>query len=300
MESAPTQRILVVDDTQKNVHLLGTLLKRQNFLINVAYNGSEAIEVAKKVQPDLILLDIMMPGMDGYQTCEILKKDPATSAIPIIFLTAKSETADIVKGFEVGAVDYVTKPFNSTVLLARVRTHLKLRYMLKDIEAQRAELATMVMIDGLTKLYNHKFIFEILSKEMKEATRYGRPLSIIMFDLDLFKKVNDTFGHPAGDEVLVKVSDTLRSVIRDSDSAGRYGGEEFLILLPSTDLKSAVLVAEKVRKDIAKLTFEHPELQVTISGGVAAYSTQNTLDLINQADQLLYKAKAEGRNQIQA
>jgi len=300
MENTPPQRILVVDDTQKNVQLLGTLLKRQNFLINVAYSGAEAIEVAKKVKPDLILLDIMMPGIDGYQACEILKADPETALIPIIFLTAKSETADIVKGFEFGAVDYVTKPFNSTVLLSRVRTHLGLCQALKNLEFQKAELQKMVMFDGLTKLYNHKFIFEMLSKEIKEAKRYERPLSVIMFDLDFFKKVNDTYGHTVGDEVLVKVGETLLTAVRDSDSAGRYGGEEFLLVLPTTDLPSALIVSEKIRSDIAALTFSHSDLKITISGGVVQYTGQETLKFIDQADQLLYKAKESGRNQIQS
>ena len=299
MPSPEPYRILVVDDTQKNVQLLGIILKRQNYLINVAYSGPEAIELAQKVFPDLILLDIMMPGMDGYETCERLKKDPKTESIPIIFLTAKSEVDDIIKGFDVGAVDYVTKPFHSTILLSRVRTHLRLRGALRELEAQKDELEKAVMFDGLTKLYNHKFIFEILSKEMSGAKRYDSPLSVVMLDLDHFKQVNDTFGHQVGDEVLVSVASALKETIRESDLAGRYGGEEFLIILPSTDLEAAKVVAEKIRSAIDQLTWNQPGLHITISGGVTTYQNDSTLEFIDRADRLLYQSKHSGRNQVQ-
>ncbi|OGG99555.1 MAG: hypothetical protein A2600_08740 [Candidatus Lambdaproteobacteria bacterium RIFOXYD1_FULL_56_27] len=291
-------RILIVDDTQKNIHLLGTLLRKENYLINVAYDGESALELANKVLPDLILLDVMMPGIDGYETCKRLKANVRTEPIPVIFLTAKTETKDVVLGFESGAVDFVSKPFSAVVLLARVRTHLKLRRALVELEEKNQVLEQMVISDGLTQLYNHKFIFEILSKELADARRYGDPVSVIMFDLDHFKKVNDVYGHPVGDEVLVKVARTIKDSIRESDLAGRYGGEEFLVVLPKATLADTKVVAEKIRKNIAALTWTQPGLAITISGGATEFNGGNELELIDTADKLLYEAKNNGRNRI--
>ncbi|OGG95136.1 MAG: hypothetical protein A2527_08165 [Candidatus Lambdaproteobacteria bacterium RIFOXYD2_FULL_50_16] len=291
-------RILIVDDTQKNIQLLGTLLKKENYLINVAYSGEQAIEVAQTVAPDLVLLDVMMPGIDGYQTCELLKQNPATTEIPVIFLTAKTEVKDIIQGFAVGAVDYVTKPFNAVVLLSRVRTHLNLRRALVTLEQKNQQLERMVVTDGLTGLFNHKFVFEMLAREVSEAKRYKSPLSIVMFDVDFFKKVNDNYGHQIGDEVLVKVSATIKSGVRQADIAGRYGGEEFLVILPASDLKSARQAAEKIRVSIEAIVWPHQGLKTTISGGVVQYSNETELELIDSADKLLYLAKQTGRNKI--
>lgn len=298
MNANEPARLLIVDDTQKNIQLLGTLLRKENFLLNVAYDGEQAIEIARKLKPDLILLDIMMPGIDGYETCERLKADPETAEIPVIFLTAKTEVKDIIHGFEVGAVDYVTKPFNAVVLLSRVRTHLKLRQALVELAHKNAALEEMVMVDGLTGLYNHKFIFEILSKQLAEAERYAAPLSVIMFDLDHFKKVNDNYGHQVGDEVLVEVARRIKEAVRQSDVAGRYGGEEFLVVLPHTALDEAMVVAEKIRAAIAGIDWRHEGLTTSISGGAAQFRGETELALIDRADKLLYQAKAAGRDRV--
>ncbi|MDT8445657.1 MAG: PleD family two-component system response regulator [bacterium] len=298
MNATAPARILIVDDTQKNIQLLGTLLRKENFLLNVAYDGEQAIEIARKLKPELILLDIMMPGIDGYETCARLKALEETQEIPVIFLTAKTEVRDIIRGFEVGAVDYVTKPFNAVVLLSRVRTHLKLRRAQMELAEKNAALEEMVMIDGLTGLYNHKFIFEVLSKQIADSERYGRPMSVIMFDLDHFKRVNDNYGHQVGDEVLVKVAACIKSSVRQADLAGRYGGEEFLVVLPNTSLEDAARVAEKIRSAIASIPWDHEGLVITISGGLAQFRGETELELIDRADKLLYEAKNNGRNRI--
>ncbi len=286
--------ILIVDDKPRNIQLLGNILRNEKHNVEFALSGTEALAWTKSNSFDLILLDIMMPVMDGYEVCKELKSNSETSDIPIIFLTAKSDEENIVKGFDLGAVDYIVKPFRKRELLARVFTHLELKNT-------RDQLKRLAAIDGLTKLYNHSFVNNRLYEEISHSFRHKIPLSIIMFDLDHFKKINDTFGHQTGDEVLVKVSQAIIDQLRMNDTPGRYGGEEFLIILPATSIADARIVAEKVRKSISALTWDQKELRVTASGGICEYlamNNENANELINRADKLLYQAKHNGRDQI--
>ncbi len=285
------QSILIVDDNPKHIQLIGKTLKEKGYTIEFAMNGEEALKWVSHAHFDLILLDITMPEMNGFDVCRQLKILPGVKDIPIIFLTVKTEINDIVKGFQIGVVDYITKPFNPIELTARVSTHLELK-------SSRDALKKMALTDGLTQLYNHSYIHERLVQEISLAKRVNVPLSVIMFDLDHFKMVNDTYGHKTGDEILVLASMSIRENIRLEDVAGRYGGEEFFIILPNTDINGASLVAEKIRKKIQKESSKEKQIQVTISGGVCSFENEDANSLIRKADQLLYQAKNTGRNRI--
>ncbi len=284
--------VLIVDDNTLNIKFLQTLLTNQSYRVYSAENGLQACRLSKKIIPDIILLDIMMPVMNGFDACKRLKKMPETKNIPIIFLTSKADTQDILKGFKLGAVDYITKPFQYKILLARVSTHLKLKFA-RDI------LKKMAILDGLTQLYNHAYINKRLAQEISAAKRHSHPLSVFMFDLDHLKNINDTYGHSVGNNVFVKISATLKENLREEDIIGRYGGDEFLIILPNTRRQAGYKVAEHVRNMICQLEWCHDKMKVTISGGITAMQKEKNADeLIAKTDALLYQAKHNGRNSI--
>lgn len=299
--SGPTkkQRILVVDDSVENIDVLVSLFKEE-YQVAAARNGQKALQMAFNRPPDLIILDVMMPDIDGYEVCRQLKVNDSTKNIPIIFVTALTETMDEVKAFNIGAVDYITKPFQPIVVKTRVRNHLSLKEK-KDI------LEAMVSLDGLTNIYNRRKFDDILDQEWRRARRNPNPLSLILMDIDHFKQFNDNYGHANGDECLKKLADELKNKVRrQGDFLGRYGGEEFVVFLPGTELKGALHVAENLRKDIANLNIAHEYSQtapyVTLSIGVASITPQNETQtptsLIKAADSMLYKSKEHGRNQV--
>jgi diguanylate cyclase (GGDEF)-like protein len=284
--------VLIVDDNPLNIKFLQTLFTSQSYRVYSAEDGLQACRLSKKIIPDIILLDIMMPVMNGFDACKRLKAMPETKNIPIIFLTSKADTKDILKGFKLGAVDYITKPFQYKILLARVSTHLKLKFA-RDI------LKKMAILDGLTQLYNHGYINKRLAQEISAAKRHSHPLSVFMFDLDHLKNINDTYGHSVGNNVFVKISATLKENMREEDIIGRYGGDEFLIILPNTRRQAGYKVAEHVRNMICQLEWCHDKMKVTISGGITAMQKEKNADeLIAKTDALLYQAKHNGRNSI--
>lgn len=285
------QKILIIDDNIENIKVAANFIKNDEVIIWTAINGKTGLELAKEKIPDLILLDINMPEMDGFEVCRELKKEENTKEIPVIFMTAKNDDESIERAFETGAVDYIVKPIKKTEINARVKTHLKLAQIIKELEKA-------AYTDGLTKLYNHKKIFEFLDIEIQKEKRYKNSFSIMMADIDFFKKVNDSYGHQSGDVVLEKVSNIIKDTIRDTDIAGRYGGEEFLIIFPEISEVDAVNAAERIRKNIESLIFEN-EIKITISGGVVQYKGETALELIEKADIKLYSAKEKGRNRIE-
>lgn len=292
--------ILIVDDTPQNIQVLGTILMAQKYQVSVATNGKQAIELAKKIRPDLILLDVMMPEMDGFEAAEVLRRSPETEEIPIIFLTAKNNPDDIVKGFNVGALDYVTKPFISEELLVRVRTQLRLKFALDQLKRRNQYLDHLVTIDGLTQLHNHEFIIDSLEDAVTNASINQTDLCLLMLDIDHFKSINDNYGHQFGDKVLIRISQEIRAVLRASDVAGRYGGEEFLVVLPFTSLNGAHITAERIRTTVESLEWpDHPDLRISISGGLCIWKGEDTTVFINRADELLYTAKRNGRNRLE-
>jgi len=297
META--SRILIVDDERQNIKVLTEFL-RPNYKIMAAKNGEQALKAALgSNQPDLILLDIMMPDIDGYEVCKRLKLDPKTMHIPIIFVTALGASEDEAKGFELGAVDYITKPFNPVIAKARVKTHIQLKRKTDLLER-------LASLDGLTEIPNRRFFDITLDKELRRANRNKTSISLLMMDLDFFKQYNDHYGHAAGDTCLQKVAKTINQAQRRaSDFAARYGGEEFVMILPETQAKGAWHIAKIIRLAVSELKIPHAASNVaehvTLSLGVTSVLPDQKvapMDLIKAADASLYQAKHQGRNQV--
>lgn len=285
-------RVLIVDDNPVNIKLLETMLKKQSYQVYSAENGRQACQMAKKLIPDIILLDVMMPVMNGFDACKKIKETYATKDIPIIFLTANTGAKDVLHGFQLGAVDYITKPFKYKELLARMSTHLRLKFT-------RDNLQKISIWDGLTKLYNRRYIHNRLVQEISEAHRHSHPLSIFMFDLDHFKQINATHGHAVGDDIFVKISAHLKKNLRLEDIIGRYGGDEFIIILPNTDQQSGRIAAQHVKERISQMQWNLNGLKVTISGGVATMQDEKCADeLIAKTDALMTRAKRNGGDKI--
>jgi diguanylate cyclase (GGDEF)-like protein len=286
--------LLIVDDDPVTVVLLVGLLDA-DFKIETATSGPEALELAEIVKPDLILLDVMMPRMDGFEVCTRLKSNARTADIPVIFISARSDAEAEACGLELGASDYVTKPISPPIMLARVRNHIAFK-------RARDALAAIALLDGLTGLANRRRFDETLAAECGRLSRHAGLLSLILFDLDRFKLVNDTWGHLVGDECLKKVGVVARAALhRTTDIAARYGGEEFACILPETNVQGALHVANAIREGIAALTMPDGGSNVTASFGVCTVVYHQgiaPIDLIAAADRCLYQAKSAGRNRV--
>ena len=297
-------RILIVDDSRLIAHVAKTILTKQGHEVILAQDGLAGLQAAKSEHPDLILLDLIMPVMDGYQVCQGLKEEDSTKEIPIIMLTSKAEPADKVKSLELGALDYVVKPFDEGELIARVNIQLRLKQLYEALQEKNRQLRELANRDGLTGLYNHRYFHEQLSKDFLRARRYHESLSCILLDIDYFKKFNDTYGHQTGDIVLSTLGQVIRDSIRDSDFAARYGGEEFALVLYHADRPTAVNVAERLRQMVEHCEVRDKDhvLHVTISLGVATFPHEqisNPKQIVECADKALYKAKENGRNRVE-
>jgi len=301
MQEKDKQKILIADDERFNLNILVDILK-QDYKVIVAKDGQQALERAMSNLPDLILLDIMMPGIDGYEACKGLKNNEQTKDIPVIFITAMKEEGNEIKGFDLGAVDYITKPFQAAVVVARVKTQLKMKW-------QADMLRQMANIDVLTEIPNRQKFNEIFDKEWRRGVRNKTPLSVAFMDIDCFKQYNDAYGHGRGDTCLKEVAQTLvNSTRRPTDFVARYGGEEFIAVFPDTDISGAMTIAETMRSNVEMLKIPHAESApldyVTISIGVSSvlpsggFSDAALVSVVAAADEMLYKAKAAGRNQV--
>ena len=291
---AESMTIMIVDYTKDNIDILKKFLTKFGFKITAALSGELALDLIPKLKPDLILLDVMMPGIDGYEVCIRLKKDKDLKNIPVIFITAKGDTEDILEGFGVGAVDYIMKPFRLEEVYVRVKTHLILSAALKKLTLDSET-------DPLTGLFNRRTFMQKIKNEALRFKRTQKFFSILFGDIDLFKKINDTYGHLAGDAILVSISHILNTEKREIDQVARWGGEEFLILLPETNLKGAVQLGNKIRKSISAkpITHEGQEINVTMSFGVSEYTSETHIEkTIDLADQRLYLEKNSGRNKV--
>ena len=290
-------RVLIVDDERSNINILGNLLEADCDVL-VATDGASALRRASATErPDLILLDVMMPDMDGYEVCRRLKEDDATRDIPVIFITAMGEEDSEEQGLSVGAVDYVTKPFSSAILKMRIRTHVELKRL-------RDHWQRLSTVDALTQVANRRRFDETLDAAWRRAVRDQHPLALIMADADHFKAFNDHHGHPAGDACLRRIASAMEGEVRRvGDLLVRYGGEEFACLMPGVDVDGAEAVARRMCLAVQALAIanEHPAVlaPVSISVGVAAVipsGDHGPQILVSEADRQLYDAKRSGRN----
>lgn len=289
-------KLLVVDDQPINIQVLYQVFCADHQVL-MATSGAQALETCKIMQPDLVLLDVEMPAMHGHEVCRRLKDDIATRDIPVIFVTAQNDEAAETRGLDAGALDFISKPINPRIVRARVRTHLTLKF-------QSDLLRHWVYIDSLTGVPNRRQFDESLTVEWGRATRQGTALSVVLLDVDFFKRYNDRYGHQAGDVCLQRVAATLKaSLKRPGDLIARYGGEEFVCLLPDTDLCGALQLAERLGQQVLAQQIEHAASDVapvlTVSLGVcskAAGPEGSAAEFLREADAQLYLAKARGRN----
>lgn len=292
--------ILIVDDITNNLKLVGEILDNLGYNTTFATSGFQALNRLKDNKIDLILLDLMMPEMDGLEVCQFIKNDPALQEIPIIFLTASYEEEKLVEAFELGAVDYITKPFIRNELLARVKTHLALKQTTDNLKRALVKLQQLSQLDPLTQILNRRSFFEYIENQFNRAIHDKSLFSLLILDLDHFKQINDNYGHLTGDQILINFTLAIQNYLRSSDYFGRYGGEEFVILLPETDQADALKIAQEICDLIAHLSIptEKGNLNITVSIGVAVFRPQDTRieDIFDRADQCLYQAKALGRN----
>jgi two-component system cell cycle response regulator len=278
--------------------------------VATASNGEEALAAVHSDPPHLILCDVMMPGIDGYEVSRRIKQDDKLPFIPIILVTALGETEHIVQGLNTGADDYIAKPYHFNELEARVRAMLRIKRLQDELDQKNRELEVvnkrlrkLSITDGLTELFNHRHVHELLRDEFERSRRSGEPLGVAMIDLDRFKAVNDTYGHPTGDVVLYETARILRETAREIDMVGRYGGEEFIAILPNTTEEEAARFADRVRAAVEEHVYrdEATEIRMTCSSGVASFpmgDVDSPEALLKEADEALYVAKETGRNRV--
>lgn len=296
-------RILVVDDDASNLRMACETLGDENYIIDTAPDGVEAIEKVRAHPPDLLILDVMMPKMNGLEVCRIVKSQSTESFIPIILVTVKGDIDSKVTGLKVGADDYLAKPYNPLELRARVASMLRIKALQDKINAKRRELEALSVTDDLTGLFNHRAMQQRLRDEFLRAQRYNEPLSVLMIDADHFKEVNDRHGHLFGDIVLQQLAELLCRCVREIDVVARYGGEEFLVILPQTHFSGSLSVADRIWRNVGKTDFTdgRNHHRLTVSIGISFYPNKNITSveqLVSFADQALYQAKREGRDRI--
>jgi diguanylate cyclase (GGDEF)-like protein len=286
------QKVLLIDDSPAIHALVRARLVNEPISLHCVGGGEEGLALAGTLLPDLILLDVDMPAPDGFEVCRRLKQNDKTSAIPVVFLTGVSSTQEKIRGLELGAVDYVTKPFNPAELCARVRASLRTKYLM-DLLSQKAR------IDGLTGLWNRAHFDERLKQEQSLSRRTGFPLSLVMADADRFKSINDKYGHPFGDEVLRRIAAVLSAIGRTEDSICRLGGEEFVLLCPNSNAAGAQILASRCREGINQLQLNYHDqiVRISCSFGVAQFQPDE-VSMLDAADKALYEAKRQGRDRV--
>ncbi len=299
--------VLIAEDNPVSRRLLEKNLIKAGHDVVSAQDGHEALEIFQRDFFPIIITDWMMPRMNGIELCKAIRENSTQGYVYIVLLTAKDSKDDIIEGLEAGADDYLTKPFNAGELMSRINTGRRILELEKSLKKANEEIKILSITDSLTGIYNRGFLNDNLTQEIERAKRYGHDLSVILCDIDYFKKVNDVYGHQSGDDVLMKFARCLMGSIRnDVDWVARYGGEEFLIVLPETDIQRAMSVAERLRNEIAKKAFKTQDgkINITASFGVTGWNNRNQGNkisseiMINRVDHYLYQAKNSGRNRI--
>ena len=291
-------RVLVVDDMENNRRILQSFLIKNNYEVEIACDGQECLNVAREFNPDLIILDVMMPVMNGYDACRKIRDDEEMSDIPVVFITAKHQQHDIIKGFTVGGNDYIVKPFFFQEVLLRIKVHIENKLF-------KEKLLELSMNDPLTSVMNRRCFIEKAGQEIERNKRYGGMLGFVIFDIDDFKKINDSYGHDAGDDVLVGLSERVVKNIRKTDFFCRWGGEEFVVLFVESAPECTYDLCEKLRHLISDKSYptRSGELKVTVSFGMSSSTEVTTEDwsvetLCTIADKRLYIAKNTGKDRV--
>jgi two-component system cell cycle response regulator len=298
-------KVLIVDDDSNDQKLILNYLKDENFDILTANNGKEGLKTALQEKVDLIILDVLLPKMDGFMVCRRIKQSQETRDIQVVLITCLDDMESRIKGVEIGADDFLVKPLESRELVARSRTLIKKKGYIDQLHEHCERAISSAIMDGLTGLYNNAYFKQFLELEIKRCLREKHPLSLLMMDIDEFKTINDTVGHYKGDEVLRKVADIIQSSIREIDLAARYGGDEFAIVFPYTQIDGALLAAERIQRNLGsnKIIVEGIEkpLSINTSIGLSTYpgSAISLVEMINVADAMLYRAKKNGKNRIE-
>jgi two-component system, cell cycle response regulator len=299
--------ILIAEDNAVSRKLMEMTLRQAGYEVVSAANGREAFKVFKERFFPIILTDWGMPEMDGLELCRAIRENPTDGYVFIFLITGRDSKKDIIVGLEAGADDYLTKPFDRSELIARLKTALRILELEKSLKDAYEKIRILSITDKLTDCYNRTYMDEYLSKEIIRTTRYRRPISLVMTDIDHFKRINDSYGHQAGDLILKNFVTWIKESIRkDVDWIARYGGEEFLIVMPETDFESAMSSAERLRKSVSEsiTSYEEKDIRITASFGVAGFkpsAENNTFpyeSIIDKADKSLYQAKNEGRNRV--
>ena len=298
-----SKRVLIVDDDSEARNLFSRALAREGYIVESCSSAHEALEELLRSHYDLALMDILMPEVGGLELLRQVRGDEKTSNLPVILVSALDDVEAVVAGLKEGANDYITKPINAQILLARVQTHITVGSLIQELEEQKELQARLATYDYLTQIPNRRAFCASFEAEIDRSRRRGHELALLMMDIDHFKKVNDVYGHLAGDAVLVEFAKRISAKIRSSDVLGRYGGEEFCVLLPETSSSGAALLAERCRVAVEKDPFktEYGEFTVTVSVGFVSTVPAGQTDsakMLETADKALYQAKADGRNQV--
>jgi two-component system cell cycle response regulator len=295
--------VLVADDSAVVRAVVRSQLADQGFDVIEAGDGQQALDAVRECRPHVVLLDVEMPVMDGLQVLQEIKGDPDVADIPVVFLTARDGTSDLVGALEMGAQDYLRKPFDPSELLARVRAAHRVKSLQDELRQRNADLDLVSRTDALTGLWNRRHLADQLPGAGSLAQRHGVPLSAVMVDIDHFKRINDADGHSAGDRVLQEVAARLRTSVRAEDLLARWGGEEFLVVLPLAGAKGAASLAERIRETIAgqPIADGHRTVEITVSVGFATLLEGEGMEaMVARADAALYEAKRAGRNRVMA
>jgi two-component system, cell cycle response regulator len=304
-------RVLVVEDSRTQAEWLVQVLRREGYEVAIAPDGRDAIRRVRSEPPDLVLLDMILPDMDGLEVLRVIKARSEEHFVPVILLSVKSDLESRVAGLRIGADDFLAKPFADAEIQARAAAMLRIKSLQDQLRSAKGQLEKLSVTDGLTGLYNHRHFQERLAEELRRSQRYADPVSLMMLDLDHFKAVNDRYGHPFGDRVLRDTAELLRSSVRDPDICARYGGEEFAIILPKTHVQGALAVAERIFRSLRAKTYaceggasgaaRGEQVCVTASIGIAFYPSKDVTSpelLVKFADEALYRAKGDGRDTI--